>query len=435
MEKVPPLLYVPSKRPLRSVGDVIGKLPVPTLVDPVNPMHRVPALHWRTWVRLAFVEAGSDWRSLNKLAVQDGHLRDFLIVPSAPGSLSSGRDVVADPRVASTREGSGFMGVRRWEQPCGTVQGESRPSIGAFSIADPRVAQSAKWNQGQHYGVHAWGDACGAVTGQQWPNQGRFSVADPRVIDSDFHGFKVVQWNRSAGTVTRARAPGSSAQAVADPRHLGPPKHSDEFRVAPWGSAGAAVTGAQGSSQCVADPRAMASDFTVADPRSGMASDRSAYLTAGHYGVVPWDQPTGAVSAAACHDNGRWSVADPRAAGTLGAMARALPASDEKVAARILSLDGTWHRPFSTLELAALQSLFDPDDPEEAKAFGLDGSSDSAWRERIGNAVPPDAAQSMASEMGRTLLLAWSGETFTLSNADIWVRPFATALSLAQVAP
>ena len=45
-------------------------------------MHRVPSLQWKTWVRLAFVEAGSDWRSLNKLAVQDGFLRDYLIVPA-----------------------------------------------------------------------------------------------------------------------------------------------------------------------------------------------------------------------------------------------------------------------------------------------------------------------------------------------------------------
>lgn len=52
--------------------------------------------------------------------------------------------------------------------------------------------------------------------------------------------------------------------------------------------------------------------------------------------------------------------------------------------------------------------------------------SGSDWRERIGDAVPPDAAQAIASEMGRTLLLAWSGETFTLSSAPIWVQPART---------
>ena len=61
-----------------------------------------------------------------------------------------------------------------------------------------------------------------------------------------------------------------------------------------------------------------------------------------------------------------------------------------------------------------------------------DGLSDSDWRERIGNAVPPDAAEAIAGVMGTTLLLAWSGETFVLSAAPIWVRPVAVALSVAQ---
>lgn len=43
-------------------------------------MHRIPNLQWKTWVRLAFVEAGSDWRSLNRLNVADGVLTDYGIV-------------------------------------------------------------------------------------------------------------------------------------------------------------------------------------------------------------------------------------------------------------------------------------------------------------------------------------------------------------------
>ncbi len=52
----------------------------------------------------------------------------------------------------------------------------------------------------------------------------------------------------------------------------------------------------------------------------------------------------------------------------------------------------------------------------------LDGLSDSDWRERIGNAVPPAAAEAIAGVMGTTLLLAEAGETFMLSNTPIWVR-------------
>jgi len=134
-------------------------------------------------------------------------------------------------------------------------------------------------------------------------------------------------------------------------------------------------------------------------------------------GVVPWESPTGAVSAAAGHDNGKWNVADPRI--------HTMPAAGQKLVAIIQSMDGTWHRPFTTLELAALQSLVDPDE-----MFDLDGKSDSAKRERIGNAVPPDAAQAIADTMAETLLLAWSGVTFQLSNQSIWVRPIAVAVSV-----
>lgn len=104
-----------------------------------------------------------------------------------------------------------------------------------------------------------------------------------------------------------------------------------------------------------------------------------------------------------------------------------LPAPNQKLVTQIIALDGTWHRPFTTLELAALQSLFAP---EDWAAFSLEGQSDSAWRERIGNGVPPAAAEAIAGVMGRTLLLAWTGESFLLSADPIWVQPLTIALSV-----
>ncbi len=383
MEKVPAFLYEPELRRLQGVGTVLGRMPQPG--DAAGgPMHRVPSLQWKTWVRLAFVEAGSDWRSLNRLEVVDGHLRDYLIMPERR---------------------NGALGVLDWHEHSGAVAGESLPSNGTFSIADPRGPANAA--QYQQYGVLRWGEASGTITAGTNPGQGTFSVADPR--------------------------------------HAGPAKHNNEFRIVPWQQAAGAVTSAHGTGQCVQDPRASTgfegagkyritaydepagtviarSDtgqgaYAVADPRPGMRRERGDhYLTGGHYGVVSWDQPSGAVSAAAGHDNGRWSVADPR-----------LPAANDKLVAIIRALDGTWHRPFTTLELAAIQSLIEPEEYLE-----LDGLSDQAWRERIGNAVPPDAAQAIAEVMGTTLLLAESGETFMLSATPVWVRPVAVALSVAQ---
>lgn len=284
--KVRPFLWEPPKRSLHGVGDVLSRMKLPD--DPgAGPMHRVPRLHWQTWVRLAFVEAGRDWRSLERLAVQDGVLRDYALI----------QDMGCDPAAP-------------------------------LEIRDPR------------------------------PNNRR--------------------------------------------------QFANIYRVVPWGSATSTVIG-----RCQPSDGAM----SVADPRPGLARSKGDhYLTAGHYGVVRWQDGCGAVSAAAGHDNGRWAVADPR---------RTLPAHDDRTATVIRALDGTWHRPFTTAELACLQSLFDPEEQAE-----LDGLNDTAWRERIGNAVPPDAAQAIAETMGRTLLAAWSGESFMLSAAPIWVRPMAIAASV-----
>jgi site-specific DNA-cytosine methylase len=422
-EKVPPFLYEPEKKQLRAVGDVLGKMPLPG-AECAGAMHRIPSLQWKTWVRLAFVEAGSDWRSLNKLAVEDGVLREYLIVPCG-------------------QEGAGVLGVNRWSEPSGAVAGRSGPTNGAFSVADPRPPAAAE--QFGQYGVHAWEDSMGAVIGVKSPGQGGFAVADPRPPSGPtFTKYHVMDWAAPSRTVIGGDDTG--AYAVADPRHAGPAKHSNEFRIVAWDRAAQAVTSAHGSGQAVADPRDLhgfakyavtgfdapagtvisgsttgQGAFAVADPRAMSRGKGDHYLTGGHYGVVPWDGTSFAVSASACHDNGWWSVADPRP----------MPRPADKLVAIIRALDGTWHRPFTTLELAALQSLLDPED--SWVPWRLDGESDQAWRERIGNAVPSDAAEAIAEVMGETLLLARAGETFLLSSRPVWVRPLQIALTVRSL--
>ncbi|MCC0374488.1 DNA cytosine methyltransferase [Pseudomonas aeruginosa] len=379
VEKVPPFLYEPEKKSLRAVGDILGRMPLPGDIEAAGPMHRVPSLQWKTWVRLALVRAGSDWRSLNDLAVEDGYLRDLIIVPKYQ---------------------AGYMGVHGWNDSMGTIAGRSGPTNGAFSVADPRAPANAM--QYQQYGVRRWTDTSGAIIGVKSPGQGTYSVADPR--GQSFGKYPVTDWDGPSGTVIAASTTGQGAFAVADPRHSGPAKHSNEFRIVPWSRHAQAVTSAHGTGQCVEDPRVL--NRTKGD----------SYLTGGHYGVVGFNQSAGAVSASARHDNGRWSVADPR-----------MPAANDRLTCIIQSLDGTWHRPFTTLELAALQSLVDPEEQ-----LVLDGLSYSDWRERIGNAVPPAAAEAIAGVMGTTLLLAEQGETFMLSNTPIWVRQVAVGLSVDQ---
>nr|WP_267273959.1 DNA cytosine methyltransferase [Pseudomonas putida] len=387
VEKVPPFLYEPEKKSLRAVGDILGRMPLAGDIEQAGPMHRVPALQWKTWVRLALVEAGKDWRSLNDLAIEDGYLRDLIIVPEYR---------------------SGYMGVHGWNDSMGTVAGRSSPTNGAFSVADPRAKAGAL--QYQQYGVRRWQDTSGAVIGVKSPGQGTFSVADPRRGGQGFGKYQVTPFAGASNTVIAGSTTGQGAFAVQDPRYHNwhPGASTRKLNVVGMHQTAGTVTGSQ---------QVASGALSIADPRPGMRRSKGdAYLTGGHYGVVPWNGQAGAVSASAMHDNGRWSVADPR-----------LPEANDRLTCVIESLDGTWHRPFTTLELAALQSLVEPEEQLE-----LDGLSDQAWRERIGNAVPPAAAEAIAHVMGTTLLLAAQGETFMLSSMPIWVRPVAVALSISQ---
>ncbi|MCO7626387.1 DNA cytosine methyltransferase [Pseudomonas fluorescens] len=387
IEKVPPFLYEPEKKTLKSVGSILGRMPLAGDIEAAGPMHRVPALQWKTWVRLALVTAGKDWRSLNDLAIENGYLRDLVIVPEYR---------------------AGYLGVHDWQDTAGTVAGRSSPTNGAFSVADPRAKAGAL--QYQQYGVRRWEETSGAVIGVKSPGQGTFSVADPRRPGDGFGKYLVTQFDKAAGTVIAGSTTGQGAFAVQDPRYHNwhPAASSRKLGVCPWDKTAGTVTGSQ---------QVASGALSIADPRPGMKRVKGdAYLTGGHYGVVGWNDQCGAVSASAKQDNGRWSVADPR-----------MPEANDRLTCVIESLDGTWHRPFTTLELAALQSLVEPEEQ-----FELDGLSDQAWRERIGNAVPPDAAEAIADVMGTTLLLAASGETFILNSMPIWVRPIAVGLSVAQ---
>lgn len=311
-EKVPPFLYQPERRSLRSIGEALSWLPPAGDIQAGGPMHGVSQLEWRTWVRLALIRAGRDWRDLQGMAVEDGVLRDYVFAAGASYHR-------------------GVYGVHGLDEPATTVTSHCGPSNGAFSIADPRCPDG--WGSYRQFGVKAWTDTAVTVTSQRSPGQGAFSIADPR-----YAAFG---------------------------------QHAGKLRVESWDAASHCVTG----------------------------SDRVG--------------------------SGALSVADPRLPGT-GAV-DGLPAPTDKGVFCIVSLDGTWHRPFTTLEVAALQGLVQP-----GESLALEGDSSMRWRQRIGNAVPRPTAQAIAQVMGQTLLLARAGETFTLSSQPLWVRPMARAVAVAR---
>jgi len=278
--------------------------------------------------------------------------------------------------------------------------------------------------------------AAGTVTAGHGLSSGGQAVSDPRQPSKGFGKYLVTDYSKPAGTVIAGSTTGQGAFAVADPayKHWHPNASTQKLRITPWCESAKTVTGSQ---------QVASGALSIADPRPGMSRTKGdAYLTGGHYGVVEYNTPAGAVSASACHDNGRWSVADQR-----------MPAPNDRLTCMITSLDGTWHRPFTTLELAALQSLFDPEDhwsadPQTAHEIERNAARPQdrtggilpAGRHQrrpppgadVDNAVPRAAARAMADVFGMTLLLSEEGETFMLSNVSIWVQPVAIALSVAQ---
>lgn len=322
-------VYKPEKKPLRTIGDIIGPLPMPD--DPAaGTLHRLPRLQWKTWQRLALIPAGGDWRDLEKVDWQN--LR-----------------ITYEPR-------KGALGVADWDEPSGAVTGAAGygRSNGTQAVADPRLPE----RESRHPGV-----------------------------------YRVVRFDETAPCVTGTRF-GSGALAVSDPRTgFAEGTHRSIYRVQNWKETSGTVTGAIGPNNgavCVNDP------CLGCNPRSGTM------------GVQAWDEPGKTVIGSGDIHAGAAAVADPR-----------IPEAHEKGVFVIIAEDGTWHRPLTTFELAALQGF---DYLADGSIFTLEGGSDAKYREWIGNAVPPAAAEAIGNVMLAALMPSQEG-VWVLGNTDIWVVP------------
>jgi site-specific DNA-cytosine methylase len=128
-----------------------------------------------------------------------------------------------------------------------------------------------------------------------------------------------------------------------------------------------------------------------------------------------WEDAAATITGSLAIDNGAAAVADPRLA----------PDRAPPFTPMIIAADGTWHRPLTTLELAALQSL---PTVVDGKPLVLAGTSHTRWREAIGNMVPPDASRAIGEQLLRALLINALG-VFSLSGTTpVWVAPDRRAL-------
>lgn len=370
--KVKNFLYQPPELRVKSIGEIIGPLPLPG-DSAGGPMHQCPNMEWKTAVRLACIGQGQDWRVL-----EDFPYEQYRIVP-----------VCGDQFKHSYR-------VHRFDQPAGTVTGAGSPSNGAICVADPRLKYKPRKGAFQ---VGDWTKPAGTIIGNArvGGSNGMAAVSDPRLkerVSRHPSTYKVVKFDGPAPCVTGTRI-GSGAVVISDPRtNFKPGTHHNIYRICRFDEPARTVTGALGPNNGA---------LSVADPRLGCSCRN------GSYGVMDWNKPGVTVTGSIDIHAGCAAVADPR-----------IPADNEKGVWIIISEDGTWHRPLTTWELLAIQSfpLYMPD----GSPVVLAGKSDARHRERIGNAVPPLAAMTIGDEILRTLLLNEFGE-WELSATPIWVLP------------
>jgi site-specific DNA-cytosine methylase len=413
--RMPTFVYLPEKKPLRTIGDVIASLPMPGDEERGGPLHRLPMLQRKIWERLAFIPAGGDWRDLEKVefekyrleheprggawAVDEWDKSGRTVTGGAGVGRSNGLSAINDPR---TGFGEGthrsIYRVSKHDEPGPTVTGAARPNNGAACVGDPRLTERES-RHGSVYRIVRTDEPAPCVTGTRF-GSGAIAIADARVNNRDgarrSNGYAVRPWEGQAQTITGEDSLGSGGQSVAEPR-LNPrsQRYPGTYRVEDWYQASNTILG-QTDVQCGAP--------SISDPRLG-CSPRS-----GSYGVQRWEEPATTVTGSGDVHSGSSAIADPR-----------IPDYNERCVMVIIAEDGTWHRPLTTYELAALQGF--PSHLPDGRPFQLEGCSDAKAREYIGNAVPPDAAKGMAESILLALSMSAEGETFMFTHQDIWVLP------------
>lgn len=169
----------------------------------------------------------------------------------------------------------------------------------------------------------------------------------------------------------------------------------------------------------------------VADPR--LATKRRD----GGMGVQDWNRPSACIIANPIIHNWPLTVADPREVEPTHVALEGMRDGHRIVEIEgppfnlhgrskchmvIQAPDGTWHRPMTTLELAALQG-FPVRNEKTGEWLVLDGKSHSQWREHIGDAIPVPTAEAIAREGIATLAAARDGWKLMGPGGQIWVSP------------
>lgn len=229
-------VYQPPRKPLKTIGEVLGDLPLPGDTLAGGPLHRLPKLEWKTWMRLALIPAGGDWRDLNQLdwwnyrieheprrgawAVEDWNDIARTVTGGAGPGRSNGATAVSDPRMGLNENSThrSIYRISRWDESSQTVTGAVGPNNGAVCVNDPRL----KERKGRHPGVYQVvrsDEPSPCVTGTRF-GSGALAFSDPRCktnLHPDSYGIQ--RWDDTAKTVRSANRIMQSAASVSDPRN------------------------------------------------------------------------------------------------------------------------------------------------------------------------------------------------------------------------
>jgi site-specific DNA-cytosine methylase len=527
----------PPKKKHKAIRDVLANLPIPLMREEVKatgksgkqrkryvktwdggPLHRPVGCSMLTWLRLALVPEGKDWRSIPKrVTIHHAHHRSAAPQPSA--------EVALQPNLGP-RAHNGPWGVEGWDGAAHTVTGQGSHVTSHWSAtADVRTGDGAGAHPGAR-GVQDWEKPAHTVIGGQrvernygnievpvgdgWtlapglPDNAQRHAGGYGVVSPDAPSPTITGGRLNAHPVTVAQEVSSAAQEVTSGAQEVDPqlpfragRQFSQFGVnASDGPAHAVV----GVSKVDTSWASFAQEVTsVADvglgcePRRGVygVSDGDApaptvigsaqhdngawtmadarikegpHTRSGNTGVEDWDAPSHTVKGVLTTSNGCGSLADPRVEvdprmtcavreGAMGvssweerfrtavisrgipqngpwqiADARGLPVpvdgyvvGDEvwlrpgfaldlksKKPAQVILLTWNegkrrwaWHRPLTTMELAALQGL--PVRGEDGAWLELAGGNHEVWREHIGNMVPAPTARAIGQAAMRCL--------------------------------
>lgn len=413
-DKCPAEIFEPTKLPLKTIGDVIGPLPMPGDTAAGGRHHREPMLSWLVALRLATIPAGKDWRALEELdwqnlrvqheprkgayGVEDWEKPSRAITGAAGPGRSNSTTAISDPRAGySDARYNNIYRIYRHDEPAPCVTSGAHPSNGATLISDPRIQHNEN-KQGNAYRISRFDEPAPTITGARL-GSGGVAINDLRVNKwaGKYPGtYKVSGWETPASTIIGQTDIQTGALSISDPR-VKTELYPDCYGVQSWDDPAKTIR---------ATERVMQSACSIADPRVN-CSPRN-----GTYGVMEWDASAPTVTGGDVH-SGTSAVADPR-----------IPEDYERGVWIIISLDGTRHRALTTFELAMLQGM--PQHMPNGRPFELVGvKSDKKAREYIGNLVPPPSAKRWIEEIGAAILCSRQGVTFRMGYQAVWVAPGA----------